>query len=106
MKKRLERELFWIDTLVTFRPCGLNDDKWNCIEKREPTAASERRDVKPFQHYSTFINFSQHASFPFFFRSLQKKLFSCFAQDQIMVDLEQNQHTNVYTFTYDKYKNE
>ena len=34
-KKRLEREQFWIDTLVTFRPCGLNDDKWNWIEKRE-----------------------------------------------------------------------
>ena len=39
LKKRLERELFWIDTLVTFRPCGLNDDKWNWIEKRE------RRDL-------------------------------------------------------------
>ena len=39
LKKRLEREHFWIDTLVTFQPCGLNDDKWNWIEKRE------RRDL-------------------------------------------------------------
>jgi hypothetical protein len=39
LKKRLEREQFWIYTLLTFKPCGLNDDKWNWIEKRE------RRDL-------------------------------------------------------------
>ena len=35
LDKRLERENYWIDTLVTFRPCGLNEDKWNWIDKRE-----------------------------------------------------------------------
>ena len=33
LAKRLEREQYWIDTLVTFRPRGLNNDKWNWCEK-------------------------------------------------------------------------
>lgn len=35
LQKRLEREQFWIDTLVTFHPHGLNEDRWNWKERVE-----------------------------------------------------------------------
>ena len=48
LKKRLEREHFWIDTLVTFKPCGLNEDKWNWIEKRERIASQPIPFIVPY----------------------------------------------------------
>lgn len=53
LKKRLERELFWIDTLVTFRPCGLNDDKWNWIEKRERISLPAIPFIVPYSQIGT-----------------------------------------------------
>ena len=48
IQKLLEREHFWIDTLVTFKPQGMNDDRWNWIEKDKRKNTSVIPFIVPF----------------------------------------------------------
>ena len=50
VKKLLEREHFWIDTLVTYHPCGLNEDRFNWREKCERKNTPAIPFIVPFSH--------------------------------------------------------